>query len=321
MNNRVNYTLVGFFVLIGILLISGFTYWIVKPSNDTNMKKYTIYFDESVLGLNIDSPIKYRGIDVGKVISLKINEKNTEQINVTIDILKTTPVKTNTVAKLTAQGITGLSYINLTKGSSQNSDALVVEVGEKYPIIKTEVSFFENIENSLDSVSSKLSSTLGKTEELLRAENQEQISLLLKSSAGVMQRMEKVLADKTVDNLQSSIENLNSFSDKLNAILPDIKNFVDKSGKWEDNISGSFSSIQKSYVGIHSSMMEIKKAVASDEFNFKEITADVVPTINSTFLELQDTIIKFDNMIQQYERNPSDILYKREAVKIAPGEE
>ena len=118
MNNRVNYTLVGFVVLFGFSLIVGFTYWLLQPSSEIETKRYLIHFDESVLGLNIDAPVKYRGISVGEVTRLRINPKNAEQVEVLLTILRSTPIKFDTVAKLTSQGITGLSYINLSLGSN-----------------------------------------------------------------------------------------------------------------------------------------------------------------------------------------------------------
>ncbi len=88
MNNRVNYTFVGLLVIIGFTMIMIFSYWLLKPEQEKETKKYLIRFDESVLGLNVDSVVKYRGIDVGKVSSIKISPKNTEQVEVLITILK-----------------------------------------------------------------------------------------------------------------------------------------------------------------------------------------------------------------------------------------
>jgi len=319
MNNRVNYTAVGLLVLLGISLMMGFTYWMLKPTVDEDTQKYTIYFDESVLGLNLDAPVKYRGISVGKVTQLKINPKNSEQVEVIVTILKTTPVKVDTVAKLTAQGITGLTYINLSMGG-HISEVLTVKKGEKYPVIKTIPSFFENLEKSFGNVSNRLSSTLGRTEELLGDENQREVALLLKRSANVMQKMEILLDDKTVMHLQSTVENMDSFTAKLDKIMPDIDNFLDKSVSWEDSIAGSFDSISTSYKGIKSSMDEFKRAISSGEFNMKELGADVVPTMNNTLHEMQELMIKFEEALEQYDKSPSDILYKKQEIRKAPGE-
>lgn len=319
MNNKVNYALVGFFVLLSFVLMFGFTYWMLKPSQEHETQKYLIYFDESVLGLNIDAPVKYRGISVGKVSRLRISPTNSEQVEVLVTILKTTPIKANTIAKLTAQGITGLTYINLSLGSN-DAPALEVKEGYEYPVIKTAPSFFENFEKSLGSVSSQLSSTLGRTEELLNDENQKQLSLLLNKTASVMNKIDKALDEKTIENIQKSVQHMESFSEKLDAIMPNVDKFINKSIVWEDDISNSLGSIMQSYLGIKASMKEIKRAVESGEFNLKDITADIIPTMNNTLLEMQGLMIKFEDVLERYERSPSDILYKTEEIKKAPGE-
>lgn len=319
MNNKVNYTLIGSLVFVGVALILGFTYWLLQPKGEDEMTKYHINFDESVLGLNIDAPVKYRGISVGKVNELKINPKNSEQVQVTVSILKTTPIKVDTIAKLTAQGITGLSYINLSMGSRENAE-LQLQKGQKYPVIKTAPSFFENFESSLGSMSTKLSSTLTQTEKLLNNENQKQVTLLLQRTAGFMEKLEKVLDDKTIMHLQSSIENLDSVSAKVDTMTPNVDKFLEKSIKWEDKVSHSFDSIMGSYNGIRAAMDEVKRAVASGEFNVKGIAGDVVPTINNTLLEMQDLMIRMDSVMENYERSPGDVIFKQEEIKKGPGE-
>ena len=319
MNNKVNYTFVGIMVLIGITMMLAFTYWLLKPSAEQELKKYYIHFDESVLGLNIDSSVKYRGIDVGKVSRLRINPKNSEQVEVLITILKTTPIKSTTVAKLTSQGITGLSYINLNLGDN-NAPALEVIEGMEYPVIKTAPSFFERFEKSLGTVSTKLSKTLTRTSELLNEENQEQIGLLLKRAAGFMEKMERMLDEKTIKNFQSSMGNLDNATRKMDQMMPKIEKFAENSIEWEENTANSLASIMGSYKGIKSSMDEFKRALASGEFNLKEIGGDIVPTMNTTFLQIQELMVKIELALEQYERSPGDIIFKQEEVKKGPGE-
>ncbi|MCX6077076.1 MAG: MlaD family protein [Campylobacterales bacterium] len=319
MNNKVNYSLVGSLVLFGVALMLAFIYWLLKPSSEQETKTYAIYFNESILGLNIDAPVKYRGIAVGKVSKLQINAKNSEQVEVLVTILKNTPIKEDTIAKLTAQGITGLSYINLDMGSNEAPE-LQVKDGEKYPAIKSAPSFFENIESSLGSVSTKLSATLAQTEKLLNEENQKQITLVLQRTAGFMDKMEKLLDEESVNHLHSSAKNIDQVSKEFTKIAPNVDKLIDKSGKWEESTSSSLSSIMESYKGIKSAMDEVKRAVSSGEFNLKEISSDVVPTMNNTLLEMQGLMIKIEDTLHAYERSPGDILFKQEETKKGPGE-
>ncbi len=319
MNNKVNYTLVGFVVLLGMFLMVGFSFWLLQPSNKNETKKYCIYFDESVLGLNFEAPVKYRGIEVGKVTSLHISASNSQQVEVEITVLKSTPIKTSTRAKLTSQGITGLSYINLTLGD--NEAPLLTKTGDaKYPVIKTTPSFFETIEKSFGNVSTNLSKTLNGTQKLLDEKNQKQIALLFHRSASFMNKLDKTFDDKTINHIQNSIKNLDELSIRLNEIMPKLEEFATNSVEWENKLASSFSSIMNSYKTISASMDEFKRAVSDGEFNIKDITGEVVPTVNNTLIDIQQLMVKLESILDQYERSPGDLLFKQQEIKKGPGE-
>lgn len=319
MNNRVNYGLVGFLVLLSLSMMVAFGYWLLKPTEEAEMKTYAIYFDESVLGLNMDAPVKYRGINVGNVVSLKINPNNSEQVEVLINVLKTTPIKASTVAQLTSQGITGLSYINLSYGE-ETSEPLRSKKGEEYPVIKTIPSLLIKLENTFGDMSVNLSETLYRTRQLLKDENQQEFSLLLKNSAIFMSKMNQILDDETISNFQQSVKNLNSASQKLDMLIPRVGEFMDKSSRWEDDISNAFKSIMNSYMGIKDSMDMFKHSLQSGDFNLKEMSSDILPAMNSTFLEMQNLIIKIEETLNKHDRSPGDIILMQEKIKKGPGE-
>jgi phospholipid/cholesterol/gamma-HCH transport system substrate-binding protein len=319
MNNRVNYSLVGFLVLFALSAMMVFGYWLLKPSKEIEMKVYAIYFDESVSGLNLDAPVKYKGINVGKVTALNINPKNSEQVEILISVLKSTPIKSSTVAQLTSQGITGLSYINLSFGD-ESSEFLKAQKGQEYPVIKTIPSLLIKLENTVGDLTINLSETLQRTRELLKEENQVEFSLLLKNSAIFMSKMNQTLDDETIANLQQTMKNLNSVSKRLDEMMPRVEKLIENSVAWEDSVSASFTSIMKSYVGIAGSMNTFNKALQSGDFNLKEMSSDILPTMNNTLLDMQSLIIKMQETLSKHERSPSDILFMQEQIKKGPGE-
>ncbi len=319
MNNKVNYSLIGFLVLFGFGMIVVFSYWLLQPSETNMTKNYYVYFDESVLGLNLDAPVKYRGIDVGKVVDININPKNSEQVQVTLSILKTTPIKTSTRAKLTSQGITGLSYINLSMGKKE-TEILKKQKGQKYPVIKSAPSFFERIESSFGDVSTNLSKTLDGTQKLLSQENQKQIAIILDRSAKFVEKLERTLDDETLKSFQKSVKNIDRISYKIDKMLPKVEHFVENSVEWEDKLAKNFDEIMSSYARISESMDIFKDSVKSGDYNIKEITSDVIPTLNNTLVDLQHLMIKLDSLSDQYEKSPADILYKQQEINKGPGE-
>ncbi|WP_241855389.1 MlaD family protein [Sulfurimonas xiamenensis] len=320
MNNRVNYSLIGFLVLFSLSLMMAFGYWLLKPSKEIEMRMYAIYFNESVSGLNLDSPVKYRGIDVGKVTALNINPKNPEQIEVLVSILKSTPIKSSTVAQLTSQGITGLSYINLSFGN-ENAEPITVQKGEKYPVIKTIPSLLIKIENTFGNVSINMVEILQRIQHLLKDENQENISLVLENSALLLSKMNQILDDKTILNFKQTIENLNNSSKKLDEMMPKITVLIEKSTKFEDDMALSLNSIMNSYLEVEDSMSTFKSALQSGEFNIKAITSEMVHNINGTLFEMQQLIVKTQEVIDKYERSPADAIFLQEEIKKGPGEE
>ena len=319
MNNKVNYTVVGFIVLIGIVLMSAFAYWMLKPSDNEKVKTYLIYFDESVSGLNLEAPVKYRGIAVGKVTGLRINPKNSEEVEVKISILASTPIKVNTAARLTAQGITGLTFINLSLGK-KDAPELVKHDGEEYPVIKTVPSFFRDVKSSFGSVTEELSATLIKMETLLDKRNQENLSMILLHTANVTKKLDTLLDKETILALQHTAQHLDASSRKVDAMIPNIDKLIDKSIEWEKGVNNSLASIMQSYLVIRGTMDSIGMAVQRGDFNLKEITSDITPTLNRTMDDLQEVLINLEETLKDHQRSPSDILFKSEEMKKAPGE-
>lgn len=319
MNNKVNYTLVGLLVLVGFIMIFSFSYWLLKPEQEEKTQKYLILFNESVLGLNIDSVVKYRGIDVGKVSDIRINPKNTEQVEVLITILKTTPVKEQTVAKLTSQGITGLSYINLDLGDN-NAPFLKAREGEEYPVIKTTPSLFQNIEKSMGNVSDKILNLLAKGESLLNDENQKEISLLLNKSASFMTKLDQLLDEKSINHFHNILENADNITQKTDKLIPKIEQLVNDTSNFENHLLQDVDSITTSFLAFRTSMDELQKAIQNGDFNFKEITKDTIPILNNTLIQMENLMIKLEESIKNYNRSPADIIFKTEEIKKGPGE-
>ncbi|MBL8053014.1 MAG: MCE family protein, partial [Nitrospira sp.] len=148
MEPKVNYVIVGSFVaLLGAAILAGIL-WLGKTDYRGSYDRYEAHMKESVAGLSVDSTVKYRGVDVGRVKAITLNPDNPEQVLLTLDILHGTPVKTDTIAVLETQGLTGLATINLT-GGSREAPALQAQDGQAYPVIKTGPSLFVRLDEAV----------------------------------------------------------------------------------------------------------------------------------------------------------------------------
>ena len=140
MEPKVNYMIVGLFVvLLGVALLGGIL-WLSRTDYRGVYDRYYSYMTESVSGLSTDASVKYRGVDVGRVKEIVLDPANPEEVRLALDLVRGTPVKENTVAVLETQGLTGLTTVNLT-GGTRDSPLLTAKPGETYPVIKSGPSF------------------------------------------------------------------------------------------------------------------------------------------------------------------------------------
>jgi phospholipid/cholesterol/gamma-HCH transport system substrate-binding protein len=99
---------------------------------------YRIHFPDSVSGLAVGDPVKYRGVDVGTVKTMIIDPDNSRLVRVDVRLRKETPVKTDTRASLALKGITGVVFIELNGGDPAAQTLLAATPPDKIPEIPSE---------------------------------------------------------------------------------------------------------------------------------------------------------------------------------------
>ena len=123
MDRNTNYVVVGAFVLLVIGLALSFVYWYTDQKDKRTYQRYEIYYDGSVSGLTAGSPVRYLGVDVGKVVRIMLDPKNRKRVEVIADIEESAPIDTRTLALLSLQGVTGLLFIDLEEDPKATSTA------------------------------------------------------------------------------------------------------------------------------------------------------------------------------------------------------
>jgi phospholipid/cholesterol/gamma-HCH transport system substrate-binding protein len=181
MYSRINYTLVGLFVLLFTLLALGFAFWLAKYGFRENYDYYYLYFKEPVDGLTPDSTVKLKGVDAGKVSSIEIDPKNIERIRVKIRLKHGTPIVQGMYAVLKLQGITGLSYVQI-EGGKEGAPRLSASNG-KIPVIPTHESLLHRLSQSAPQLLDKLQNTAEGLNRLFSRHNQEQLTKILDNTA------------------------------------------------------------------------------------------------------------------------------------------
>ncbi|MAU48601.1 MAG: ABC transporter substrate-binding protein [Yangia sp.] len=143
METRARYLLVGVFTIVGLVAVMGFTLWLAKVQIDRTYEQYDIVFD-SVAGLGQASTVRYNGVEVGKVLSIALDRDDPALVRVRIEIYASTPVREDTLATLSSQGVTGVSFVALAGGRADAEPIGVVPPAD-VPLIPSEPSAFQNL--------------------------------------------------------------------------------------------------------------------------------------------------------------------------------
>lgn len=235
METKANYVLIGAFTLlisIGLLI---FGLWAAKYSSDRTWQNYRVLFNEAVTGLSVGSPVQFNGISVGSITRLSIAPDDPRQVIALIRVESTTPIKTDTRAKMAITSLTGPSIIQLS-GGTPGAKRLVDVSKDEVPIVLTEPSALQNITDTAGQIAQRLdrmlseeniahvATTLKNLDEISGSlSNRDQgLEALLVSARDAARNLDKTLAttNGTIQRLdQNLVQQLPPILDKLETTL------------------------------------------------------------------------------------------------------
>jgi len=177
MSKRANPTLVGLFVVIGIVIAVATVLLLGSGKLFTTRTPYVLYFTESVNGLQKGAPVKFKGVTIGAVDEILLSyTRDADQMQIPVvihlnanQILDNLAVPLHTsqeaayvdlvnhlVGKLESDSlVTGRLYIGLRYDRSADARRQQTERNLPYPEIPTEPSTFQAIVNSLEQIDIK----------------------------------------------------------------------------------------------------------------------------------------------------------------------
>lgn len=180
MERDARYATVALFALACIAAAVAFVWWYSGRSDRRDYETYEIYFEGSVSGLSKGSPVRYLGVDVGRVTSLAVDRKDAGRVKVVADIDAEAPVSSATQATLGLLGLTGLLYIDLQQDPKVAATADLPE-GVRYPVIASRKGTIEASVEKLPQILGQASEVLARIERVLSDENVEALGKTLSS--------------------------------------------------------------------------------------------------------------------------------------------
>ena len=309
METRASYLIVGAFVLALIAGAFGFGLWITRANLSETNVLYYINFTGSVSGLQVGSQVQLRGVPVGNVTDIAIDERNIELIQVTVAIRPGTPIKTDTVAQLQLQGITGLSFIQLS-GGTQNAPPLEPAFGKRRPVIPSVPSPLERVFENVPQVTAQIVELAGRLNDLLNDQNRRAIGDVLAN----LDTLTGSLAESR-QNISKAMQELPGLVESMNALATQLGTDSHRLADRSEQTAAALSQTAKDI----SQMANELRGIATDNrtalHDFSQSGLYELSQFVSDARVLVDTL---NRLAEQIERDPQRFLFGDQQKGIEP---
>ena len=260
-------------------------------------KHYSTYqsiIRESVSGLSLDAPVKYLGVNVGKVSEIAIDPANSSQVRLRFRIETGTPIKQDTDAVLKTQGLTGIAFVELTGGTA-GAKALVPATDDDIPTIASKLSLSTRLENVLTTVLANVDRMSDNLNSVFDADNRAALKQTLAATSALMQDL---AAQK--GNLSAGIADAARVARNTAQASLQFNNAIDR-------ITAAADSVDKLGKITTSASESAGRSVDAAASGIQKVTSDAGPA-------------RTQRLSEQTERNPNSLLLGAPKIRPGPGE-
>ncbi len=332
METRASYLLVGIFVISLMAGLVVFVIWLAKFQFEAEFARYDIYFKGSVTGLNLGSTVRYSGVRVGEVIDVRLRPDLPDQVQTTIEVDQKTPVRSDTVATLEIEGLTGGLYVLLI-GQAPDAPPLEAAPGQRHPVIASESSTLQQVLEGAPELVQKIDLLLVRANDLLNAENRGSLS----STLANMNDFTTVLADHSDDigallqdasatmaNVRSATEsfkelavNLEGSTDRLvdrvdttlvsiDAMAQQISTSV---GDSATDARALIADLRGTAQNLSAASIEVQAMIAENREPIRDFTATGLSEFTGLLLEMQGLVVALNRVTTELQRDPARFFF------------
>jgi len=315
MENKAHAMAAGIFVALLTALVLGLASWLTRETGVRDT--YEISTRETVTGLQEQAPVRFRGVDVGKVRRIGFDPKAVGNVLVRLEVDRDTPLTRDTFATLSYQGVTGLAFIQLSDHGK--AAPKLVPNDDNPPRIPLEPGLLARLEEHGEVILDRVKEATERVNTLLGDPNQKRIADALENisqAAGatnqlaqridktVTQRLDPAIAQATVTlrGVQTTVDHFRTTADQVSAAAAQF-------GQTAQRINAPGGPLQR--IG------EGTDALAHVVETF---SATTLPRVNRATEETTSTVRTLRRAINELTENPQMLIYGEGTAQPGPGE-
>lgn len=315
MEKNTSYILVGLFVILGLIILTSTTLWLALGGTERILyKEYETYLDESVSGLNKKALVKYLGVEVGyvKAISLNLDKPHLAPVRLTLDIEVNTPIKTDTYSILTSQGITGLTYLELSAGSRQAP--LLTAEQNAVPIIPSKPSVLIRLDTAMTEGFNKFNQIADSLAELLNPMNRQHIQDSITHIALLMAELRQ-----SNQQLQKLLENTHQSISHLDTTLQAVPELTQQFSQVLKTTQTSLNTVTRLADSFTKTSADSQHALTEMTQLIQQTTQSTLPLLNQLLTRLTQLTTTYQQLGQQLQQTPNSLIFGKNHQR-GPGE-
>ena len=304
MEREANYVAVGAFVLLAVTMAALFVYWYSDGRDQRNYTRYEVYFDGSVSGLTEGGQVRYLGVNVGRVVRMRVDQRAADRVQVIVDVDASAPISERTVAELSLQGVTGLLYIDLQQQHAGAPDERLMEPvqGEQYPVIRSIHSNFDVFLSSLPQVASRIGELATRANKLLSDENIAAINRLVAN----VERAGSTLP-QTMREASALVTELRALTADSHAVVAEVRA---ASATAAPDLAATMTRMRVSADHLASASEQLDGLLRDNRGALRGFTQQGLPQLEALVKDARDAAREFQALSKSLRDNPSQLLYQ-----------
>jgi phospholipid/cholesterol/gamma-HCH transport system substrate-binding protein len=166
METRANFLLMGLYAGAVLLAAVQFAFFIISPGSTAQRTTYELVVAGPAGDLSHGSSVLFNGLNVGEVTQISLSQEEPGQVLVLIEVDKSTPVRTNTKARVQLTNLTGSAVIAL-EGAAAPAPEIRALPGKRYPRLYIQASATADLVANIQLFPARLSQTMEKAQSAL----------------------------------------------------------------------------------------------------------------------------------------------------------
>jgi phospholipid/cholesterol/gamma-HCH transport system substrate-binding protein len=322
MENKAHALAAGIFVAVVSALLLVLAAWLTRDTGARDV--YEISTRETVTGLQEQAPVRYRGVDVGKVAAIGFDPKTQGHVLMRIEIDRAAPVSQDTFATLGFQGVTGLAFVQLD--DTGKPAPRLVPNDEAPPRIPLRPGLLAKLQERGEKILEQVEQATVRVNQLLSDPNQQRLAVALDNvgqaagsltqAAGNISQLstrvgatldaqfgpDKVNIPALVKTADGALASLRATSDQANTAVSEI-------GRTARRLNEKDGPVDRLAEGAQS------MAHAADAFN-----AATLPRINRVTEDTSRAVRQLSRTVNGINDNPQSLIFGSGPINPGPGE-